>query len=317
MQVEKFAALVDAAKKILIVFHVNPDGDAIGSALALKRMCEKKNKEVTVYCKDTVPWNLKFLNGSEKIVSTLEGEFDLTIILDCGSASRVGNTFEEFEGKGKVVVIDHHIDNDQKAELKIIDQKAAAVGDLLFRLFNELGWKMDAEVAQALFCGIVTDTAFFRYSNVSAGLFERTAELVKLGASPWEVAKHMEDEYPLSRFKLVALAMNSMETFLGGKFCSMFVTEKMFKEAGATMEQSEDFSEIPRSVENVEVSALFREKSKNVIRVSLRSKDYVNVSDLAKKFDGGGHARAAGCTIEDTIDNARKFIIEAVKGSFQ
>lgn len=315
MPEKKFERLIKDSKRILIVSHVNPDGDSLGSSLALAKILKSFGKKVVIYTKDPVPWNLAFLPGIKKVVNELSGKFDITIILDCSSSKRVSEDFVKFKGKGKLIIIDHHASDgsQEDAVLVIRDKHSAAVGDMILSIFLKLKWKIDLDVAKCLYCAIVTDTSFFRYANVTPDLFDRAALLVRKGVSPVEMSRQLEEEYPFERFKLLGLGMNSMRLALGGKFCLMEISQKMLKSSKADIALSEEFANIPRSVNGVVISALLREKEKNKIRVSLRSKGNIDVARLASKFNGGGHKNAAGCTIDGKMENVKKMLIDEVK----
>ncbi|MFH1874922.1 MAG: bifunctional oligoribonuclease/PAP phosphatase NrnA [Pseudomonadota bacterium] len=318
MSYEQAQQLLKNAQKILIGSHINPDGDAIGSMLALGEALEKVGKQVVMFSRDPVPENLKFLSGSEKITSEISAQFfDVAVLVDVASPERVGEVFAKAAASCKSLLLDHHQIEAPADSICCLDVTAASAGEVVYRLLKFMKLPISKSIAEAIYCTIVVDTGYFRYSSTNEAVFKLAAELAKFGVDPWYVAKNLEESYSVMRFKLLGLALNSIELFFEGKFATMEVTQAMIASSGAKIEDSEEFANIPRSIASVTVSALFREMPEQKIRVSLRAKDNIDVAKIAGYFDGGGHQVAAGCTIKGTLAEAKEKIKEQVLKSLE
>ena len=303
-------------KNFLIVSHYHPDGDAIGASLALKLGLQKLGKKVTVYNRDAVPFNLSFLPAVGQVTQNLpSGKFDCAVMVDCAQPKRVSDDFAkavEEKHFGTLVCIDHHLLDHKVGDIDWIEPKAASTGSVVWHLLGEMGIKKDAEIANLVYCTLTVDTGSFRYSNTTTEVFQLAAELVQTGAKPWFVASHLEENNPVERYRLMRQCLGSVEIKLSGSYATMEVTRKMLQDAGAAEDLSEDFASIPRSIAGVEVAALFREIGDGKIKVSLRSKEQIDVAKIAKQFAGGGHKHAAGCNLKCSLAEAKKQIEAAV-----
>lgn len=293
-------------KRVLIGSHINPDGDALGSTLALGMALSKMGKEVVLYNRDGVPKSLAFLPHSALIVRQIpEVPYDAAVLVDCASPERAGVPFENAKITGPKIAIDHHRIDESAVNISCIDETAASAGEVILRLLKRMNVPVNADTAVCIYCTLAVDTGFFRYSNTTEAVLRVAAELVGCGADPWTVAKNLEESYPPERFYLLAQSLATIEVSKDGKYAHMDVTQKMIKDTGASIEMSDEFASIPRSVGSVLVSALFREMESGKIKVSLRSKEAIDVSAMAKKFGGGGHAHAAGCSITGTLQEVK------------
>lgn len=314
---DDYTALIEritTGRRFLIASHANPDGDGIGSTLALGLCLERLGKKAVLYNQDPLPQTLAFLPGSEDIVQALEpgAVFDLSIMVDCAQQKRISEAFVAFPHRGAVACIDHHQMESAEAELMLIDSEAASTGEVVLRLARRMGIAVDHQIAQCIYTTLVVDTGFYRYSNTNAQVLSLAAELVSAGAEPWDVAKNLEESYPASRMKLLGMALGSLSLSYGDRYAAMSVTQEMLRTSGASIEHSDEFAVYPRAIAGVEVSALFREVGDGRVKVSLRSKDVVDVAALANAFGGGGHARAAGFRMKASIAEAKKKVEEAV-----
>lgn len=303
------------AESVLIGGHYFPDGDALGSTLALGLGLEGLGKKVCFYNRDAIPYNLRFLPGVGRLTREIPPEkFDLWVMVDCAQPKRISDDFEKGcagRGGSKLVCIDHHLLDKPAGDLDWIEAHRASTGCVIWDLLRLLGIPLTPDLANLVFATLTVDTGSFRYSNTTSDVFRLAAELVEHGASTWFVAQHLEEENPIERFHLMRLCMESLTVMAGGRFCSMDITRGMLKQAGATSDFSEAFANIPRSIKGVEVSALFRELDDGRAKVSLRAKSRVNVARIAKGFGGGGHEFAAGCNFS-TLTEAKAKITEAV-----
>jgi len=306
---------IEGARSFVIASHFSPDGDGIGSTLALGMALERMGKRVVMYNRDRLPENLEFLPGAGRLVRELSADarFDMAIMVDCAQRKRISEEFAAHQGFGKLACIDHHKLKDLEAEITLLDDCAASTGEVVLHLMETAGIDIDVDLAQCIYTTLVVDTGFFRYSSTNAHALEIASQLVRNGASPWEVAKNLDESYPASRLRLLALSLSTLELGMEGKYATMEVTQGMLKESGAGMEYSDEFATYPRSVKGVEVAALFREVEGGVIKISLRSKDSVDVAELARPMGGGGHSRAAGLRIRGTMEQAKSKLAGAVE----
>ena len=308
------AKFIESYDRILITAHINPDGDGIGSMLALGEALSAMGKTVALYTRDNVSDNLSFLPGVDRIKHELPGaaDIDAAIMVDCGETKRASDDFAKWvEGK-PIAVIDHHLYTELPGAVMCLDVKAASAGEVVWRVIVELKAKRTAEMALNIYTTLVVDTGFFRYSNTTAKVLSLAAELVETGADPWLVARHLDESHPERRLRLLAKSLETLAVLDGGRYASMEVTQAMFKETGATIADSDEFAPYPRSIDSVEVSALFREEKPGRTKVSLRSKEFVNVAELARRYGGGGHERAAGFGIDMSLNETKKLVADEI-----
>ncbi|HIP98708.1 MAG TPA: bifunctional oligoribonuclease/PAP phosphatase NrnA [Aquifex aeolicus] len=283
--------------KILIASHENPDGDTIGSALALYLFLKKIGKEVKVGCRDRVPYFLEFLPASrDYILLPTDEEFDLCIVVDASSAKRLGT---EVKAK-RFMRIDHHKGGDFYCECDLIDFSAPATAAVVYYLlYNLNGELIDRDIAVCIYTGLATDTGFFVNSNTTAEALRLASLLVeRYGVDPHEVAVNVKERNPVRRLKLLSQVLKTLQLHLGGKVASIFVLKKWLENLGATYEDTEGFVNYARSIDGVEVAIFVIEKPEEGIwKVSLRSKGKADVSVVCEKFGGGGHKYAAGCKL--------------------
>lgn len=302
-------------QRFLIASHINPDGDGIGSTIALGMCLSQLGKDVVLYNRDPLPATLAFLPGAETIVRTLppEGGFDLSIMVDCAQRKRISDAFLAYPHGGDIACVDHHLLEDIEADIVLIDSAAASTGEVVLRLARCAGITVDTAFAQCIYTTLVVDTGFFRYSNTNAQVLTIAAQMVEAGAQPWEVAKHLEESHPASRMRLLGMSLASLEIQEHGRYATMEVTQRMLRASGASMEHSDEFAVYPRAIDGVEVSALFREMDDGRVKISLRSKDAVDVAAITRAMGGGGHARAAGVQVRGTMEEAKRRVQEAVE----
>jgi phosphoesterase RecJ-like protein len=301
--------------RFLIGSHINPDGDAIGSQLALAIFLIRMGKDVVVFNRDKVPEIYRFLPHSEHIVHDLQDsvDFDCTFILDCSTFKRVSEDFDEISKKGKVIVIDHHLTTEGDGEINLIVPEACATGELIYRLIQKFNDPMTPEIAINLYTAILTDTGSFQFSNATAEAFYIAGDLVDGGVDPRYVAEKVYESYSMERFRLLAKVLQTLEVNNGKNIGLLTATRPMLQEAQATAEMTDGFANIPRSIRGVEVAALFREVSDRLYKVSLRSKKDIDVARVAFKFDGGGHFNAAGCLVKGDLQEVKQSVLAALQ----
>jgi phosphoesterase RecJ-like protein len=297
---------ISANNTFLITAHENPDGDAIGSTLALANFLRILGKDVTIYYCDPVPDNYTYLPLADTILNYIpDCMFDISFFLDSGSMLRAGEVFETAKNIGKIINIDHHPDNQKFGAINLLDSRASATGALIYRLIKSSGYEIDYAMALCIYTAIVSDTGSFRYSNADSEAFTITGEMVSLGINPWFVAERLYESQPRKRLELLALALSTLHVSERGDVASITVTLDMLAQTRATSDLTDGFVNYPRSIRGVEVAIFFREIDAGIYKVGFRSKGKVDVSALAAAFGGGGHHNAAGCKISGTLEEAR------------
>lgn len=300
------AEKLQAANKILITAHVQPDGDAIGSTLALMQMLHNLGKTAQIFIDDTVRKNLHALPHFEEIRRPKDGEkfdADLMVILDT-SPDRIGNVGKLTDAP--IVNIDHHVTNKGDGVNLYVEPEAAATCEIIFKLAQELGATITQEIATCIYTGLATDTGFFQFSNTRAETLMTAAELIRCGVSPNFISEQLEKK-SLVEVRGLATALNSLKMFYDDRVAGMILDHAATK----TFDSTEGFIGEIRVIETVDVAFLITEKEPNVCRVSMRSKG-VNVAQIADKLGGGGHIRAAGCTLKTTLAEAEKILVAAI-----
>lgn len=308
--------LIKTNKKFLIVSHISPEGDAIGSSIALALGLKKMDKSVYVLNRDPVPDILKFLPSAKIVTGKIpSGKFDVMFIVDCPNTERTG--LKNLRAK-ITVTIDHHLLLSQvipKQSLNLIDPKASATGELVYKLLHSLHVTIDKAIATNLYTAILTDTGGFRYSNTTPESLKIASRLVAAGADPWEITKEVYENFSFNRLRLVSLCLPTIEK--KGKITSITVTRDMFKKTKTSIEDTESIVDFPRQIKGSEVALLFREDRKNLYKISFRSKGKVNVAKIAKTFGGGGHANAAGCKLTGSLREVKEKIFKAVESAIK
>jgi phosphoesterase RecJ-like protein len=310
---------IKSVQHLLIASHCDPDGDAIGSLLALGLAVGKLNKKVTIYNASPIPAVYRFLPSVERIVRQIKkaAAYDAALILDCGHISRVGDSYDSFSQIPVIINIDHHITNTRFGNIQLIDPTACSTAEIVYRLIKALNAPIDKAIATSIYTGILTDTGSFRFSNTNQAAFAISQEMVQLGVEPYDVAQQVFGKYSLGRIKLLNLALDSIEISDNGKLSIMTLTNEMFKETGTQPEDVDGMINYARRIEDVKVAALIQEQkngkqNRNDMRnfhVSLRSDGSVDVAAIAGAFGGGGHSNAAGFQVEMTMAKLKSEII--------
>lgn len=303
---------INSNSKFLITSHEYPDGDAVGSSLALASFLSSLNKEFCIYLSDPMPESLEFLPLADKVVTEIPATaFDVTFVVDAGDISRTGIRKES--RTGKIINIDHHPDNTAFGDINYLDPKASATGAMIYRLMAANGFKMDYSTALCLYTAIATDTGSFRYSNADKEAFQISGQLVDCGINPWFIAEKLFESQPRQRLDLLALALSTLEVNSRGDVASITVSLDMYAKTGATSEVTDGFINFARSIRGVEVAVFFREIEDGRFKVGFRSKGKVDVSVFAAAFGGGGHHNAAGCKVSGPIKDAKHRVVSCIE----
>jgi len=311
---EELIACLRQAPSVALVSHVSPDGDCIGTMLAVGLALEKLGKEAIFFNPDPVPRNLRFLPGAERVKASLQGlRAPVLLFVDCTDIERTGIDKELIPADTLILNLDHHVSNRAFGRWNWVEPGASATGELAYFLIRELPVKMDQDIATNLYTAIVTDTGSFQYSNTTAQTHRLAAELLDAGIDLAHIHHTVFDQKPLAWVRLLQRALASLELDAGGQLALMTLSWKDFQESGADDSISEGLTNYARTVEGVEVAALVREVEDGCIRVSLRSNCWLDVSAVAAQFGGGGHRRAAGCTFVAALAEAKEAVRRSLK----
>lgn len=308
LTIQETGKMLLAAENIVLCTHVSPDGDTLGSALGLARFLLAKGKKVTVFCDDSINKNFSFLPGIElcqrpepkKKVHT-----ELLAVIDVSSFDRVGLVSELVEAEA-VLNIDHHISNTHFADYLYLDSEAAAVGEVMCDLFKAMDWAMDKETALCFYTAIVTDCGFFRYANTTPKTMRNAAMLLEQGVQSNEISDVL-DIRSKETVELLGKILPTLSFAYEGKIAYLAISNELYNKDI----QTDSFVSYPRYIEGVDVAVMFKAVEPDVVRVSMRSKT-IDVASVALAFGGGGHLRAAGCTIYATLEEAEKQLLEAL-----
>lgn len=300
-------------KSCLIITHVNPEGDAIGSQLALALALEQHGITVSCYDRDGVPENCRFLPTSERVLQTLPEEMPpLVVYVDADRVERCGLTREALTGAQEFVRIDHHVSEAADLGPALVDPHAAATGELIFALLPLLSTELTPHIATCLHTALMVDTGRFSYSNTSPNTLRIAADLISAGADLATIVDWTWGRMNLASLKLLGFALSALQVSHGGRTAWAVLREEDFRVAGAEPADTEGVIDHIRTVKDAEVALLFSEKSGG-IRVSLRSQGHVDVAKIARQYGGGGHIKAAGLTYEGPMEYAISDLLHSVE----
>jgi phosphoesterase RecJ-like protein len=299
-------------KRFLIANHISPDGDTVGSGLALSAALESMGKETAIYCRDRIPRYYRFLPGQEKItrgLKELAKTGPVLVLVDCNSAPRAAVEKYTFPLS---VVMDHHETESDFGDVRWIRSDAAATGLMVYHAIKAMGVRLTREMAVNLYTAIAVDTGTFRFSNTSAEVLDAGADLIRHGADPGRITQHLYESWEEKRFRLLLMTLDTLE--IRDRVATIFITQEMFDKTRTRAADTENFPNFPKMIGAVEVSASFRQKGGNVWKVSLRSRGKVNVARIAELFGGGGHANAAGYEAEGSARVVKEALYRAYEG---
>jgi phosphoesterase RecJ-like protein len=315
------ARIVDAIRgrqRFVIASHVRPDGDAIGSQLAMAFALRQFGKEVRVVSRDRAPDPmLAFPGVSEiEIVDRVEDPGDAVIVMECGDLKRTG---VEGLDRGFVINIDHHPGNTMYGAINWFDVGAAACGEMVFDLVLAMGASLTAEIATHVYVAILTDTGSFHYSNITPRTFDICRQCVEAGVSPPMVARSIFDSNNLGRLKLFGAVLSRMQLDASGRIATVYVDRQLAHDCGGTYDDTEGLINLPLTVKEIVAVVFFKEDGPGDWRVSLRSKGEIDVNAIAKTYGGGGHKNASGCSAQGTLaelnEQFTRKLTEAIDGA--
>ncbi len=311
--VDRVLSAIHSAQRVLVSAHARPDGDAVGSVLACSMMLTQLGKEVDMAFSDRVPLIYRWLPCAQQIHhwSTVEGAYDLVILLECDGIPR--SRLKGLEGR-RLVNIDHHTSGRNFAEINWIDTEACAVAEQVYELARAAGVRVTPEMATCLYMAVLTDTGSFCYEGTDAHTFALARELVQLGADPVSIAQDVYFGNPMSKMLLLGAALANLKR--DGRIAWLWVSAADMERTSAAEEDCEGIVNYAIGIAGVEVAVFLRELPDHRARLSLRSKGHVNVATIAESFGGGGHENASGCTLEGPMPAATERILQRLHGLF-
>lgn len=308
---EELAKVICSKEKILIYPHINMDGDALGSAAALCKALRQMGKTCYILIEDDVPSNLAFLDkGYTTSDQTVIEKPDVSICVDCGDAGRFPKRKAKFDAAPITICIDHHATTTAYCHYNYVDSTAAATGELIYNLLCALGVTIDQEMGEAIFAAITTDTGSFQYSNTTKKSHEIVAKLYDAGIDANGVSVALYENVRVEKLLIKNRVLNTLSLICGGRGAIAYMTEEMLRETGASSDETEGVVQELRSINTVEIAAFLKEMEGGRVKVSLRSKRYADVTEIAGAFGGGGHKKAAGCALDCTLSEAFDLIKE-------
>jgi len=326
--IRRAAAVISSRQDFILTTHVNPDGDGLGSELALAFSLRQIGKRAVIFNHSSTPENYRWLDTNQDIIqfspdrdrrSILES--GCIIILDTNHPSRLRSLEQSIiESPGVKIVIDHHLDPAPFADHYVIDDGATSTGEIIYRLLREFpGVSLTREIARSLYTAIMTDTGSFRFPRTDPETHTIAAHLIECGADPTEIFENVYESWTAGRMRLLGEVLDSMKTAYDGKLAYLVCTQKMFKETNTTVVETDNFTTFPMGVRGVVAGILFNELE-NGVKISFRSKGRIPINELAKEFGGNGHLNAAGArlfdakletVVPDVIAKAGKYLLGA------
>jgi len=312
---DEISKVLQKNNNFLITSHVNLDGDGIGSELAFYFILKKLKKKPIILNQDKLPKIYDFLPGSNKVHYLDDNcidtkSIDVGIVLDCSNVKRIGKTYEIFKNIKTIINIDHHKSNENFGSLNYVDSSVSSVGEIIYELIRSINIDLlDEDISTCLFAAIITDTGSFRYSNVSSKTFKIASDLTSFGIKQYLIANNIYNRKTYSGLKLLGEALTTLEMDDSKYVSWLTITRKMLNNAKANDEEIEGIIDIATTLDNAEISILFRETKDNKIKISFRSKGNFDVNKFAGKFKGGGHPNAAGCLCSGKMDKIKEIIL--------
>lgn len=312
------AAAIQARQRFIISSHSRPDGDSIGSSLAMAFALRAIGKHADVVHADPAPGPLMQFPGVPEIqvanAVPADADYDAAIIMECGDLARTGVAgLDRFF----VINIDHHPGNTGYGDLTWFDSTAAALGEMIFELVQMIGAPLSREVATHIYLAILTDTGSFHYSNITPRTFAISEACLDAGVDPVAVARNVYDSNNMGRLKLFGSVLSAMQIDPTGRIAIVYLDHEMARAAGGTYEDTEGLINLPLTVKEILAVVFFKQVEGEEYRVSMRSKGEIDIGAVAKEFGGGGHKNAAGCTVTGPIDGLQRTFIEKIEGAIR
>jgi phosphoesterase RecJ-like protein len=302
--VARVAEEIRRRQQFVISSHVRPDGDAIGSQLAMAYALRTLGKQVRIVNRDPAPPELRVFPGVSEIeiAPQIDEPLDAVVIMESGDLTRTGVTGLD---RGYVINIDHHVGNAMYGAINWFDVSAAACGEMVFDLVGELGVPLSYEIATHIYVAIITDTGSFHYSAISPRTFDICRQCVEAGVSPPSVARSLFDSNSLGRLKLFGAVLSGMELDDTGRLATIVVDRRLADACGGTYEDTDGLINLPLTVKDIQAVVFFKENAPDDWRVSMRSKGEIDINAVARQFGGGGHKNASGCSAVGRLDDLK------------
>ncbi len=298
----------------VIVCHENPDGDSLGSLFALKIGLNELNKNVQTVCVDAVPIKYRSIAGADTLITPDQMKpFSHLICVDCADLARTGFSDDVISRANSIINIDHHVSNQGYGQFNLMSG-VSATGILIYQLLEALGVSINESIASNLFIALSADTGHFTHSNTDAQTLRIASELVSFGAKPNIIARDIFQTSSIGWVKLLGCAIQSLDIRCNGRVAMMCLSLEDFESMHAVQADVEGIIDFARNIESVEVALLLRETNCGLIKVSMRSKDRVDVGKIASVFMGGGHMRAAGFSMDSTLEEAKQTLMHVLEG---
>jgi phosphoesterase RecJ-like protein len=311
-EIRQIADAIRARQRFVLSSHSRPDGDSIGSQLAMALALRALGKDVTVVNFDPAPPALMAFPGVPDIViaPSVEGEYDAAIVMECSDYARTGVTgLEQFF----TINIDHHPGNTGYGQINWFDPSAAACAEMVFDVVEALGVRLSPEIAVHVYVAILTDSGSFHFSHLSPRTFEICRQLLEAGVDPVRVARQVYDNATVQKLKLCGAVLEGLRVDETGRIAALYLDQQMAAATGATYDDTEGVINQPLTVKEIQAVVFFKQVEAQHFRVSLRSKGDVDIGAVAKEFGGGGHKNAAGCSVDGHIDELRNIFVDKVR----
>jgi phosphoesterase RecJ-like protein len=315
---QRICRRLQKAERPILICHLSPDGDALGATLGLLIALQKLGKHPTAACQDPVPATYRFLPSTDRMVCQPSGEYDLVVSLDCSDPRRMGMPYSNLisrDGRIPIVNIDHHVTNLNFGELNWVDATAVATAEMVLELVETMGVPVDVDLATCLLTGIVTDTRGFRTANTSPKVMASVTRLMEAGASLARITDQVFSRRPLSAVRLWEQAL--AQTYLDGRILWSVVTREMRTRSNYELNGNAGLVSFLSDVNEADIAVVFTEKDSGEIDVGIRANPGLDVSQVALSLGGGGHPRAAGCTLRITLQEAIDTVLPGLRSAWR
>lgn len=317
----RVSKIINSSSNFLIITHTYPDGDSMGSQVALYQLIKALNKKVTAVCVGELPYQYKFLPHFNEIKKNPDAarspdERYVCFCLDCADEGRMNLDFDRVKEISKLVInIDHHNNNTNFGDINVVDTEKSATAEILYELINRNYRELlDNKIAMGIYVGILTDTGNFQYSNTNHNVHRVTSELLKFNLNPAKIHKYIYESEPLARFKLIQLVIERIGYIESSGLIYSYILQKDFEKLKLPFSAQDGLINLLRSAEKVKIAALIKQAGKDSFRISLRTSDSrINLYKIASSFDGGGHRMAAAYSDSGSIKDVIKKLIYSVE----
>jgi phosphoesterase RecJ-like protein len=312
-ELKKILELMLKKDEILILSHEDPDGDSMGSQIALGNFLQSKGKKVMMVNQDETPSRYRFLDPQKRIKRNFKGfQPDLILVLECSNLNRIGKLKELLPSQAEIVNIDHHPDNTSFGTINYLDPEASATGEIVYDLLKCANYTFDPGTAFALYTAILTDTGRFSFSNTTPRSLMICSELIQWGADPRYITDQLYFNHSQGCLRLLGSVLENLELLGNGNYCSLTIAHQSLKDFRVNPRDTQGFVDYTLFLKGVVVGSLFLETSHQVVQVSLRSQNSINVGAVAKFFGGGGHRNASGFTLNEDLKNVKKMVRQKI-----